>query len=174
LLSEFAVSDVSRLQRLSSELSDLAYFGARGILSASPTDRGAGEEGESRLIPLPQWMRYALYATAVMNVMAAAALLPAARPVRVLAGLPEDAQPLYVATVAMFVFLFGLAYFWTAITGRSDRVFIALAAAGKFSFFALLLGFWAAGSLPARVPVLGSLDLFFSVLFARWLFSTAR
>lgn len=126
------------------------------------------------MIPLPQWMRRALYATAVLNVLAAAALLPAGRPVRMVAGLPEDGHPLYVATVAMFIFLFGLAYLWTAIAGRSDRVFIALAAAGKFSFFALLVCFWVSSTLPLRAPVLGSADLFFSVLFTVWLFGADR
>lgn len=123
--------------------------------------------------PLPPWMRTALYATAVMNVLAAASFLPAGAPVRALVGLPEDGHPLYVATVAMFIFLFGLAYLWTAMAGRADRVFIALAAGGKFSFFATLVCFWWIGSLPLRAPVLGSADLFFSILFAIWLFGDA-
>jgi hypothetical protein len=126
------------------------------------------------MTPLPRWLRNALYTTAAMNVLAAAALLPPSRSVRALVGLPEDGHPLYVATVAMFIALFGLAYLRTAITGRSDRLFIALAAAGKFSFFALLVCFWAMGSLPLRAPMLGSADLFFSVLFAMWLFGDAR
>jgi hypothetical protein len=119
-------------------------------------------------------MRGALYATAAMNVLAAGAFLPAARPVRDLIGLPEYEHPLYATTVAMFILLFGLAYLWTAIEGRSARLFIALAAAGKFSFFAALTCFWWLGSLPMRAPVLGSADLFFSVLFTIWLFGQPR
>jgi hypothetical protein len=118
-------------------------------------------------------MRTALYATAAMNMLAAASFLPAGAPVRALVGLPEDGHPLYVATVAMFIFLFGLAYLWTAIVGHSDRLFIALAAGGKFSFFATLVCFWWIGSLPLRAPVLGSADLVFSILFAIWLFGDA-
>jgi hypothetical protein len=115
-------------------------------------------------------MRTALYATGVMNVAAAATFLPAALPVRTLIGLPEYGHPLYAASVAMFIFLFGLGYLWTARTGHADRVFIAVAAAGKFSFFATLACFWALGSLPLRAPLLGCADLFFSIVFAVWLF----
>lgn len=120
---------------------------------------------------LPSWMRTALYATAVMNVLAAGMFFPAAKPIRDRVGLPEFGHPLYATTVAMFIFLFGLAYGWTARAGRSDSLFIALSAAGKFSFFATLVCFWAAGTLPLRAPVLGSADLFFSVLFVAWLVS---
>ena len=51
---------------------------------------------------LPTWMRRALFATAGMNVLAAAGFLPAATSMRALAGLPEG-HPLYLMTVAMFV-----------------------------------------------------------------------
>jgi hypothetical protein len=122
------------------------------------------------MFPLPLWMRTALYATAGMNVLAAGMFLPAAKPLRDWVGLPELGHPLYATTVAMFIFLFGVAYSWTAIVGRADRVFIALSAAGKFSFFAILVCFWAMGSLPVRAPLLGSADLLFSVLFTLWLF----
>ena len=119
--------------------------------------------------PLPSWMRRALYTTAIMNVLAALGFLPGAGAVRALAGLPQDGQPLYLLTVALFVGLFGLGYLAAAVTGRPDRVFLGVAAAGKIGFFTLLLGFWLAGSLPLQAPVLGSADLFFGTLFVMWL-----
>lgn len=125
------------------------------------------------MLPLPRWMRMALYATAAMNVLAGGMFLPAAKPVRDWVGLPVYDHPLYAVTVAVFIVLFGFAYLWTAMTGRSDRLFIALAGAGKFCFFASLVCFWWLGSLPLRAPVLGSADLFFSVLFAIWLLGDA-
>jgi hypothetical protein len=118
---------------------------------------------------LPTWMRRALFATAGMNVLAAAGFLPVATSVRALAGLPEGDHPLYLMTVAMFVLLFGLGYLAAAMTGYADRLFIGVAAAGKLSFFALLVTFWAIGSLPFRAPLLGSADLIFGTLFAVWL-----
>src|SRR5712672_1500742 len=60
--------------------------------------------------PLPSWMRRALFATAGMNILAALGFLPGATAVRALAGLPQDGQPLYLLTVALFVGLFGLGY----------------------------------------------------------------
>jgi hypothetical protein len=119
--------------------------------------------------PLPTWMRRALFATAGMNIFAAAVFLPAAASVRALAGLPEGGHPLYLVTVAMFIFIFGLGYLWAAATGRADRLFIAIAAGGKLTFFTLLVCFWAADSLPLRAPILGSADLFFGTLFVTWL-----
>ena len=118
---------------------------------------------------LPTWLRRALYATAVMNVGAAIGFLPPVTSMRALAGLPLDAPPLYLATVGMFVLLFGLAYLWTAIRGCSEPLFMALAGGGKIAFFALLVWFWGAGDLPLRAPVLGSADLVFGSLFLAWL-----
>src|SRR5262245_66621990 len=110
------------------------------------------------MIPLPSWMRRALFATAALNIAVAGAFLPPAEPLRVLAGFPAGAHPFYLLTVGLFVFLFGLGYLWTAVAGRGDRLFITLGALGKASFVALLVALWAAGDLPLRAPVLGSAD----------------
>jgi hypothetical protein len=123
------------------------------------------------MIALPTWMRGALFATTAMNLVGAAAFVPSARALRVLAGLPEGGHPLYLATVCMFVLLFGVAYLWTAVVGRTDRLFITVAAAGKLSFFTLLVWFWVFGALPLRAPLLGTGDLIFGILFVRWLSS---
>ena len=87
----------------------------------------------------------------------------------VAAGLPAGENPVYLATVALFVGLFGVGYLWSGATGRGEPIFIGIAAAGKISFVALLVGFWLAGALPARAPVAASPDLAFGVLFLRWL-----
>jgi hypothetical protein len=123
------------------------------------------------MIPLPSWMRRALFTTAAMNILAAAAFLPSAAPVRAVAGFPEADHPFYLMTVSMFVLIFGLAYLWVAVAGHAERFFIAVAAAGKLSFFALLVGFWVVGALPTRAPVAGTADLLFAILFSIWLFS---
>jgi hypothetical protein len=125
------------------------------------------------MIPLPTWMRGALFATAGMNILASAAFIPAAESLRVVAGLPEAGQPLYLVMVGVFVLTFGLAYLWAAMAGQAERLFIAVAATGKLSFFGLLVWFWAVGDLPVRAPVLGTGDLVFAVLFLVWLFRCA-
>jgi len=121
---------------------------------------------------LPTWMRRALFATAGMNVVGAALFAPPARALRVVAGLPQGEHPLYLATVSMFVLLFGLGYLWAAAAGRADRLFVTLAAVGKLSFFALLAWFWAVGALSARAPLVGTGDLVFGILFVVWLYGT--
>lgn len=118
---------------------------------------------------LPRWMRIAMLATAVMNLAVAPALLPVGAPLRELAGLPAQGEPVYLAMVAMFVALFGVGYLWTALTGRPDRTFILVAGLGKIAFVALLLGYWLFGALSFRAPLAASPDLVFGVLFLRWL-----
>jgi hypothetical protein len=120
---------------------------------------------------LPSWMRRALFATAGMNILGAAIFFPASHALRAIAGLPEG-HPLYLATVCMFVLAFGLAYLSAAMAGRADRLFITLAAAGKLSFFSLLVWFWIAGELSVLAPLVGVGDLFFGVLFVMWLRET--
>ena len=121
------------------------------------------------MTPLPTWMRRALLSTAVMNLLAGAAFLPPASAVRALAELPENVHPLYLATISMFILIFAIGYLWIAATGRADRLFIGLAGVGKITFFVILVGFWLAGELSVRAPLLGTADLFFGVLFLIWL-----
>jgi hypothetical protein len=118
---------------------------------------------------LPGWMVVALYATGAMNLGAAAAFSPPAHALRALAGFPDDGHPLYRAVVAALVLLFGLAYLAAARAGRADRLFIALAAAGKLAFVTIVVAYWAAGSVPAAAALLATADLPFAALFVVWL-----
>jgi hypothetical protein len=121
------------------------------------------------MIVLTTWMRRAMLATAAMNIGAAVGFLPGAQALRALTGFPDASPPLYACTVALFVLLFGIAYLCMGLSGRADRLLLAIAAAGKLSFFALLIAFWSAGDLPLRAPLLGAWDLVFGVLFVMWL-----
>ncbi|HEY8514570.1 MAG TPA: hypothetical protein VIS07_03545 [Candidatus Binatia bacterium] len=120
---------------------------------------------------LPTWLRVALLATAVMNVAAAPAFLPAGESLRVRLGFPPGGEPFYLVLSGLFVLLFGLGYLWSGVTGRADRTFLLVAGVGKCAFFLLLAGFWLAGALPSRAPLLGVADLVFGVLFLGWLAS---
>src|SRR5438046_10069339 len=117
------------------------------------------------MIPLPPWMRRALFATAGMNILAAAAFIPAAERLRALLGFPEAGHGLYLLTVGMFLLIFGLGYLWAAIAGRAERRFITLAAAGKLCCFGLLVGCWGVGTGPIALPVLAAGDLMFARRF---------
>jgi hypothetical protein len=119
---------------------------------------------------VPSWVQKALLATGVMNLLASVAFLPPAGALRAVFGFPVDSHPLYLATVSMFVGLFGAGYLAGALTGRVDRVFLTIAAIGKLGFFALVAGLWATGALPAQAVFGGSADLLFAALFFKCLY----
>ena len=120
---------------------------------------------------LPRWMTTALLATAVMNLAAGLAFLPPAQPLRALVGMP-DGEPVYLATVALFVMLFGAGYAWVGFTGRDERLFLTLSAIGKISFVTIVTCYWLAARLPFQAVVTASGDLVFGAMFAWWLFTS--
>lgn len=122
------------------------------------------------MVTLPTWMRGALFATAAMNVVGGIAFLPPAHALRAIGGMPDGGHPLYPTALGALVLVFAVAYLWLAMTGRADRLFIAVATAGKLSFFASLAWFWAVGALPLRAPLAGIGDLVFGVMFSVWLY----
>lgn len=118
---------------------------------------------------IPQWLRIAMLATAAMNLLGAITFLPAAGALRELGGLPVEAHPLYLTTIAVFIFVFGAMYLWVGLTGRADRQFIAIAAAGKLCFFAVLLWYGITGAISPQAALSGVGDLVFGSLFLYWL-----
>ena len=120
---------------------------------------------------LPKWMTTALLATSVMNVAAALAFLPPAQPLRALVGMP-DGEPVYLATVALFVLLFGAGYAYVGFTGRDERLFLGLSAVGKISFVAIVTFYWGVGRIPFQAVMTASGDLVFGVMFAAWLLTS--
>ena len=104
-----------------------------------------------------------------MNAFGAFAFTSWGAPVRDLVGLPSGSHPLYLLVIGTFVGIFGAGYLWTGLTGRADPLFIAIAAAGKLSFFGLLAAFWLAGEIAWRAPASAVGDLVFGTLFVIWL-----
>jgi len=122
---------------------------------------------------LPTWMRNALLATAVMNLSAGLAFLPPAQPLRTLAGMP-DGEPVYLATVALFVMLFGAGYAYCGLTRRDERLFLTISAIGKISFVTIVVSYWAAGRLPFQAVMTASGDLLFGAMFVWWLLTSRQ
>lgn len=124
-------------------------------------------------MPIPRWMRTAMYATAALNAVGAIIFLPGMSALRAITGLPDSNEPLYMVMTGMFIFIFGLAYLAVAVTARADRLLVALSALGKLSFAAILTGFALSGSLPCRTPFIAVPDVVFAVIFIVWLRQSA-
>jgi hypothetical protein len=86
-------------------------------------------------------MRYLLMACGLMNLGGVATFAPPFPLLRNQVGLPE-AHPLYLWVLTAWLPLFGVAYFWMGWTGRMDRTFLAVGAAGKATFALILLALW--------------------------------
>jgi hypothetical protein len=127
---------------------------------------------EDVMYRLPTWMRGVMLAAGILNLVGTATFVPRSHALREIGGFPDVTHPLYLSTIGVFILIFGIAYLWSGATGRADRQFVAVAAAGKLAFFALLVRYWAAGILAPEAPLSGLADLVFGLLFLYWLVST--
>jgi hypothetical protein len=117
-------------------------------------------------------MRRVMLAAAILNTLGALTFIPAFTGLRTRGHLPNDAHPVYLWMIALWIFFFGAAYLYLGLTGRVEKVFVAVGAAGKLSFFGLLLGFTLAGDLPLQAATSGVADLVFGTIFTVWLWRT--
>lgn len=85
-----------------------------------------------------------------------------------LVGLPASVPPIYCATVAYFVVLFGGAYGWLAMQPVIDRPLVGFAAIGKGGFFFLVTLFWMLGHAPAMAVGAAVGDLLLAGIFGWW------
>lgn len=115
---------------------------------------------------LDSFTRRALAATAVMNIGGSIAFTPLGDGLRAGLGIPP-AHPVWGLMVASFILTMGFGYAALAYTGRFERTFLAVAAAGKASFAVLLLAMGAAGEIAALAAASGLPDLVFAAVFVR-------
>ena len=121
---------------------------------------------------MEKWFRNALFATSVVNMLGAALFVPANTFGRDLLGLPAPVPALYLWIIASWIAGFGVAYFWKALSQTHDRLFIAIGAFGKLTFFLILAVEWAAGTIPLTAAAGGLWDLVIGALFVVWLAKT--
>ncbi|MFL6468467.1 MAG: hypothetical protein ACJ72Z_10970 [Pyrinomonadaceae bacterium] len=121
--------------------------------------------------PLEKWMRYALFVTGPVNFLGALIFMPPFASLRSQFTLPEP-HPFYLWIISIWIFAFGCCYLYMAITERRDRIFIAIGAIGKLSFSGLLIGYAAAGTVPATTAFSGLLDIILGIVFVVWLVTT--
>lgn len=117
-------------------------------------------------------MRRLMLAAAVLNTLGAITFIPALTGLRTRGHLPNDAHPVYLWMISLWILFFGAAYLYLGLTGKVEKVFVAVGAAGKLSFFGLLLGFAVAGDLPIQAASSGIADLVFGSVFTVWLWRT--
>lgn len=84
-----------------------------------------------------------------------------------LAAPPQET--LFVQLFAVFVALFGAAYFWIGVAPEGKRSLIQLSAAGKLTIFVTIVCETLAGNAPAIMIAPASGDLVFALLFLRTL-----
>ncbi len=119
-----------------------------------------------------QIMRRALRATVFFNCVGALLFL-FANSLAPLTGFPAPVPHLYSATIAFLVALFAATYAWMARQPRIDRPLTAFFALGKSGFFVVVVICWLLGEAPGRTVLAATGDLFFAIIFAWWLMTTA-
>ncbi len=82
-------------------------------------------------------------------------------------GLPPPHETLFVQLFAVFVALFGVAYFWIGLAPADKRPLIQLCAFGKLTIFTTIVLEYLAGNAPAMIIGPASGDLIFAILFLR-------
>lgn len=117
-------------------------------------------------------MKWVLLATGVMNMFGALLFVPPVPFFRQFYGLPDAAHPLYLWIISSWIFFFGLCYLWLGITGRRERLFLVIAAAGKISFSILMIIYWLKGEIPIQAAAGSLADLFFGLFFLHYLWQT--
>lgn len=121
---------------------------------------------------MANWFRFTLLATAIMNLAGAVIF---ALPIYNQGGtsdLPQNVHPLYLLIISSWILIFGVAYFWMAVTAKPERLFIAVAAAGKLTIALFFFLYWIKGDLPLTILSAGVGDILFAIAFIYWLFQT--
>lgn len=110
-------------------------------------------------------LKYALSATAVMNIFGAVIFTPFGESIRQFYGFPSNVHPLYLWLISSWIFFFGLCYLWLGITERRELLFLVIASAGKISFTVLSVIYWASGEVSSLGAAASLPDLLFGVFF---------
>ena len=117
------------------------------------------------------FVRTLLRASGPINAFGALIFAPPFPYVRRLFGLP-DGSPVYLWVLSIWIFVFGVAYWHVGVSGRADRTFLAVGAAGKAAFALVLIVAAASGTLPGVAVLVGLPDLAIATVFAAWLLRT--
>lgn len=110
-------------------------------------------------------LKYALFATAAMNIFGCVIFAPFGDGLRRFYGFPNDAHPIYLWLISSWIFFFGLCYLWLAVSERREPLFLVISAAGKISFTLIMIAYWFLGEIPALAAFASLPDLAFGTFF---------
>lgn len=140
--------------------------------TASTVDNATVSKAVIHTTILEPRLRALLKASGPINAIGALIFAPPFPWVRQLFGLP-DGHALYLWVLSIWIGVFGIAYWSVGVSGRADRTFLAVGAAGKASFALALMALAAAGEIPPIAVLVGLPDLAMAAVFAAWLRRTA-
>jgi hypothetical protein len=118
---------------------------------------------------MQNWFRYTLFATTIMNFTGAIVFALPIFGRGDIFKLPENAHPLYLSIISAWIFIFGVAYLWLALTAKPERFYIAVVTVCKLAIAFFFFIFWLTGDLPLLTASAGVGDLLFALIFIYWL-----
>ncbi|HLP91080.1 MAG TPA: hypothetical protein VK184_21170 [Nostocaceae cyanobacterium] len=119
---------------------------------------------------MQSWFRYCLFTTAIMNLLGAVVFALPIFGQGDIFKLPGNTHPFYLSIISAWILIFGISYFWLALSAKPERFYIAIVAACKLAISLIFLTFWLTGDLPLLTASAGVGDLFFALIFMYWLF----
>jgi hypothetical protein len=121
---------------------------------------------------LSRWMRKLFLLTSLINMIGTLFFVPPFRFGRALLGLSSDVHPLYLWIIASWIFLFGVAYFYLATAGKSERLLVYIGAFGKLCFGLLLIAAWLNSEASIWAVLTALTDITLAAIFLFWLYQT--
>ncbi|MGL5061608.1 MAG: hypothetical protein ACRC62_16690 [Microcoleus sp.] len=132
-------------------------------------------ESQTSQQPVALWFRYCLSIAAIYNLFGAISFAPPVYyQVAESLGLPKEATPFCLWTIASWILIFGFGYAWLAVKPKPEYLFIAVAAACKLAIAIWFIIFWLTGDLPLISLFAGLGDLSFAAIFMFWLLQTSK
>ena len=111
---------------------------------------------------------------AIFNWVVALLFLIADKNVRQLVGIAPSQDQLSWTLLLIFVFIFGVGYYWVSVDIHQNRNIAKLGIMGKLSVVILYSIYYFRGNIPLIVLLFVLPDLIFALLFIEFILSTAN
>ena len=119
---------------------------------------------------MSKWIRKIFLITGFVNMLGALMFVPQIGFGRVLLGFPGDVYPVYLWIISSWILLFGIAYFYLAITVKVEKLFVLIGALGKILFGMCLIFYYLQGETSIWAVSSAFIDITLAVIFLYWLY----